>query len=138
MRQDKWLLMAIIVLLVTLIIPRLHAGPVVVVKYDMLRWVSVGDGVAAASEALAAKLVSAVMALSLLVLFVFSLPRRLPWLVLALCSAAAFASISMVSHDDLRRSIPPRGAPLIRGIEAFREQHGQYPAALYQLGEIPA
>jgi hypothetical protein len=136
MRVRKWEWIAIAVFLAAaLVVPRLEAGPVAVVKFDLWMISAIGNGYASPSTAILAKFISAVLVVSAFVGLLTNRRLWLTWIALVVISGLGYASIQLAPPD--LNPVVKRGNELVRSIEAFRSQNGRYPLALSDLKSVP-
>lgn len=136
MRMRKWEWTAVALFVVAgFVIPRLEAGPVSIVRFDMLMLAPTGNGYASASTAMLAKFAFAVLVLVAVVGLLTN--RRLwpAWLLIGVVSGLGYVSVRLAPLD--LNLVVKRGNELVRSIESFHSEHGRYPQFLHELARVP-
>lgn len=126
---------SVLLLAASAIVPRIPAGTIGIVKYDILSPYS-GGGYATVGTALLAKATAALLFVSSGALACIFRRRWFVWTSVMLLSVPVFLTISDMSETDVLTATR-NGQVLIDRVEAFHREHGRFPASAEQIGGIP-
>ncbi len=134
-RNYSWT-MAVILLAVAIIFPRITAGTLLV-KYDILFWNNYGGGYTTAVIAFITKIVSFLVAIYAIYEMIRYPVRRTVWAIILVISVSSLLSVSFAPREQDITRVIERGNRLIALIESYHKEHREYPSNLAQLQGVP-